>query len=54
MQAQMIEVDVIKEAYGSREANQLLDQGWKLLAVIAAIGPQQPGLMPCYVFGMKK
>jgi hypothetical protein len=50
---QIIDVNSVKEAYGALEANKLLEQGWKLITVVAATNPKGPAgvLIPCYVFG---
>jgi hypothetical protein len=49
---QMHDVGVVQEAYGMRDANQLLGKGWTLLAVVA-VNNDQPttGLVTCYILG---
>lgn len=49
---QMPDIGVVQEAYGMRDANQLLEKGWTLLAVVA-VNNDQPaaGLVTCYILG---
>jgi len=48
------DVQQVKEAYSPQEANKLLAQGWKLIAVVATTNPQNISVQaPCYVLGLK-
>lgn len=47
---QMHEVEQVKEAHGASAAQKLLDDGWKLIAVVAA----GAGNYPIYVLGRSK
>lgn len=46
---QLFEAGEVCEANSTDTANQLLAEGWKLLAVVTTGGPN--GHVPCYVLG---
>lgn len=49
---QMYEAQQIKEVYSPQEANQLLKQGWALIAVVAVSNPHKLDILStCYVLG---
>lgn len=51
---QLHEVDVIKEVTGVKEVNEALNDGWRIVAVVAATeGSSGDLLVPCYVLGKK-
>lgn len=47
---QLHEARVVREAYGERAANELLNQGWTLLTVVSGYDPLQATQAACYVF----
>ena len=50
---QISEVHQVKEAHNPQDANKLLSQGWKLIAVVAVSSQAVQGaLIACYVLGI--
>ena len=50
---QMSEAGQVKQVFGDSAATKLLDEGWKLLAVVASTygDGKDNTLRPCYVLG---
>ncbi|WP_421526447.1 hypothetical protein [Pseudomonas yamanorum] len=52
---QLHEVEVIKELFKVREVNEALTDGWRIVAVVSSVNPENGNGLPvaCYVLGRK-